>query len=324
MRTLISAGSALALALSAVALSGAAPQAYVIRGQWTQANDPFLNAQVGAPFQGVFIYDPQALNITNNPDFGTLGNVDAGQTTATQQIYAFESPSELYPGLLPKGPNGWNYIESGGTFFPRAQVDSMGGPQRPAIAKVLNDGAGPFGPPFWDVIEFVDHMNLTQTGGGGAHRLSLSFIDFTSNGMSISSLNLPSTIDLDDFQPFQPWGISIRGNLGLVIPGSPTGDDIEQIPFGDANLDGRVTGADYTVWADNFGMAAGTALWIHGDFNVDGQVSGADYTIWADNFGADMADGPVAAVPEPHALALALAAGLGMLLAGRRARRLEV
>jgi len=51
---------------------------------------------------------------------------------------------------------------------------------------------------------------------------------------------------------------------------------------GDANGDGAVDGADYTIWADHYQQSGG---WEDGDFNGDGTVNGADYTIWADNCG---------------------------------------
>jgi hypothetical protein len=53
---------------------------------------------------------------------------------------------------------------------------------------------------------------------------------------------------------------------------------------GDINRNGSVTGADYTIWADNFGKWNGTATYQQGDLNGDGYVTGADYTIWADHF----------------------------------------
>jgi hypothetical protein len=55
------------------------------------------------------------------------------------------------------------------------------------------------------------------------------------------------------------------------------------VPDGDANRDGVVDGADYTTWADDFGLPDPT--FETGDFNCDGFVDGADYTIWADHFG---------------------------------------
>jgi purple acid phosphatase-like protein/calcineurin-like phosphoesterase family protein/PEP-CTERM motif-containing protein len=83
-----------------------------------------------------------------------------------------------------------------------------------------------------------------------------------------------------------------------------------QLP-GDANEDGSVTDADYTIWADNYGAA--DASWGMGDFNGDGEVTDADYTIWADNYGATGGS-----VPEPAATALV---ALGALAGLRRRRR---
>lgn len=68
---------------------------------------------------------------------------------------------------------------------------------------------------------------------------------------------------------------------------------------GDANRDNRVTGADFTLWADHFGAAS--PEFHEGDFNGDGSVSGADYTIWADFFGVDLTEslsGSLAAARE--------------------------
>jgi purple acid phosphatase-like protein/calcineurin-like phosphoesterase family protein/PEP-CTERM motif-containing protein len=83
----------------------------------------------------------------------------------------------------------------------------------------------------------------------------------------------------------------------------------EALP-GDANGDGAVTDADYTIWADNYGAA--DASWDMGDFNGDGEVTDADYTIWADNYGAT--DGNV---PEPTSLGL-LGVGAFALIRRRR------
>jgi hypothetical protein len=72
---------------------------------------------------------------------------------------------------------------------------------------------------------------------------------------------------------------------------------------GDANGDGMVTDADYTIWADNYGLPGDPSM---GDFNGDGFISDADYTIWADNYGAGVP------VPEPCSLAVLLV-GFGLL-----------
>lgn len=55
---------------------------------------------------------------------------------------------------------------------------------------------------------------------------------------------------------------------------------VRQLP-GDASGDGRVDGADYTVWADNAGK---TNPDLRADLNGDGKVDGADYTVWADHY----------------------------------------
>ena len=80
---------------------------------------------------------------------------------------------------------------------------------------------------------------------------------------------------------------------------------------GDANGDGAVTDADYTLWADNYNATGATS--DMGDFNGDGSVTDADYTIWADNYGA----GTGGAIPEPATLGLL---ALGALAALRRRR----
>jgi subtilisin family serine protease len=59
-----------------------------------------------------------------------------------------------------------------------------------------------------------------------------------------------------------------------------TGPD--ELP-GDADRDGEVTDADYTIWRAHYG--SDTADVGSGDFNCDNRVDGSDYTIWADHFG---------------------------------------
>jgi hypothetical protein len=50
---------------------------------------------------------------------------------------------------------------------------------------------------------------------------------------------------------------------------------------GDANLDGRVDGADFLIW--NANKLRRTSRWTQGDFNADGVVDGLDFSIWNDN-----------------------------------------
>ncbi|MGD0771167.1 MAG: dockerin type I domain-containing protein, partial [Tepidisphaeraceae bacterium] len=107
--------------------------------------------------------------------------------------------------------------------------------------------------------------------------------------------------------------------------------------LGDANLDGIVNAADFTILAANFNQPV--TSWDQGDFNYDGLVNAADFTDLAANFnqsdsGADVSAGDVAAldafaaayglsipasVPEPASMGLMIAAGVGLL--SRRGRR---
>jgi fibronectin-binding autotransporter adhesin len=99
--------------------------------------------------------------------------------------------------------------------------------------------------------------------------------------------------------------------------------------FGDANLDGKVDGSDYSlIDAGYASQKTGTKLsgWYNGDFNYDGTVDGSDYALIDNAFNNQGAPavsqaltasstaqvaGPTA-VPEPASLGiLAVAAGLG-------------
>ncbi|HLE49142.1 MAG TPA: PQQ-binding-like beta-propeller repeat protein [Patescibacteria group bacterium] len=53
---------------------------------------------------------------------------------------------------------------------------------------------------------------------------------------------------------------------------------------GDANGDGKVNGADYLVWFNNYKKSTSQGA-LAGDFNGDTMVNGADYLIWFNNYG---------------------------------------
>jgi hypothetical protein len=120
-------------------------------------------------------------------------------------------------------------------------------------------------------------------------------------------------------------------------PGNPAGLSSGQIEImytllGDANLDGKVNGADFAILATNFNKAVtGSSGWDQGDFNYDGKINGADFAALAANFNkgasgaADVsalsafaqANGLTADVPEPAIGSLFALATLGLLAARR-------
>lgn len=106
-------------------------------------------------------------------------------------------------------------------------------------------------------------------------------------------------------------------------PATATSLHLQTRVAGDANGDGHTTGADYTIWAANFGTS-NPVDYRDGDFNGDGKVTGADYTIWAAHLGQSCAAGlpsvAAAVVPEPSSIALL---GLGMSIVAWRARKLR-
>jgi autotransporter-associated beta strand protein len=131
------------------------------------------------------------------------------------------------------------------------------------------------------------------------------------------------------------------GYADSADPGNPAGLNGNQIEImytllGDANLDGKVNGTDFTLMASHFNDAV-TAGWDEGDFNYDGKVNGEDFLLLSDNFNqmatqsavsaADLAalDAFAAAngfsltsVPEPGAVAMFSVGAVGLV---RRRRR---
>ena len=95
--------------------------------------------------------------------------------------------------------------------------------------------------------------------------------------------------------------------------------------YGDANLDGTVTAADYTRL--DVGAVGHLSGWANGDFNYDGVINGTDYALIDNAYNhqtaslaaiATPAGLPATAVPEPAGLGGLAAAGL---LARRRRQR---
>ena len=92
--------------------------------------------------------------------------------------------------------------------------------------------------------------------------------------------------------------------------------------YGDANLDGRVDGADYALI--DAGYATATTGWFNGDFNYDSKIDGSDYTL-IDNAFNTQAVTPLTSVVAVAAPAADVASGtaghLGRPVGSQRSKR---
>ena len=151
---------------------------------------------------------------------------------------------------------------------------------------------------------FSDIRNLVIAGFG---TWGPGIISSTSDGSQILALFDNALVGSSD------W------NGGGISPNAIVG---KYTYFGDANIDGQVTGDDYTVIDASLSTTplAGLA-WLCGDANLDGTVTGDDYTVIDANLGLGvgnpLAASALIAVPEPIMGGIVMS---GALLGTRRRR----
>jgi hypothetical protein len=114
---------------------------------------------------------------------------------------------------------------------------------------------------------------------------SFDILDFTSSAGQFEQLILPTLSGLLD------WDVSQLYTSGVlsVVAGLP----------GDYNSDGLVNAADYTVWRDNVGNAAGS---LPNDPD-GGTIGPAQYATWVANYGRANSESSTA-IPEPSGAVL--------------------
>jgi len=205
----------------------------------------------------------------------------------------------------------------------------------------------------------ASNVNLTSLGISGNGKLDITnnhiIIDY--NGAANDPIASIAALIASGYNGGTWTGIGIMSTMAQSNPsygigyadaadvGNPAGLSSGQIEIaytllGDANLDYKVNGADFTLMAANFNDSV-TAGWDKGDFNYSNTVNGDDFVLLADNFNqfasqsavsaADLtalddfaaANGislsGVSSVPEPASIGMLAAGTIGVL--SRRRRR---
>jgi autotransporter-associated beta strand protein len=193
-----------------------------------------------------------------------------------------------------------------------------------------------------------NHIIINYSGQADPISSIISWIDEGYDGGDWDGTGITSS---DAASNSASYGI---GYADAADPGNPAGlsagqIEIEYTLLGDANLDGKVNGADFAILAANFNQSG--KVWDQGDFNYTGEVNGSDFTLLANNFNqsasqsavasadlqaldafaaangisltgdANMTGGAnISSVPEPMSAAIAAVAGLGLLYRRRRRR----
>jgi autotransporter-associated beta strand protein len=109
------------------------------------------------------------------------------------------------------------------------------------------------------------------------------------------------------------YGVGFADGADGIVSGISSGQiEVKYTLLGDANLDGTVNGADFSILAANFGL--GYTNWDQGNFLFTPAVNGADFSALAANFGQGDSGADVAVPPADIAAldAFANANGLSM------------
>jgi hypothetical protein len=147
-------------------------------------------------------------------------------------------------------------------------------------------------------------------------------------GISSSTAALPAN---------SHYALGYADGADNIVAGLSSGQiEVRYTLLGDADLDGAVTGSDFTILASNLGK--GVSRWDQGDFDYDGSVTGSDFTDLVGNLGKSAsgaavqlpasdyvaidafaaANGLMSDVPEPGSASLLVIAGMGVLSRRRR------
>jgi hypothetical protein len=264
----------------------------------TGANSLFLAAYSGT---GIFTLSGGSTTVSGNVYLGGNGSSAGGTATMTVNSgqLSVAGTLQLYSGSRANFNSGTATV--GGLLIPSGAIVNVNG------SLFIDYGSNP------DPIASVAAWIKSGYAGGAW------------NGAGIISTSAQSAS--------ASYGL---GFADSADPGNPAGlasgtIEIRYTLLGDANLDGKVNGADFAILATNFNKSVtGLSGWDQGDFNYDGKINGADFAVLAANFnkGASpatdaliafaQADGLMADVPDPGGAAVGFIAAGALLRRGRR------
>jgi fibronectin-binding autotransporter adhesin len=216
---------------------------------------------------------------------------------------------------------------------------------------VVNNSTGTIFVPQLSALSNNGTIDLTNNGlivhngsiGAISAQVALAFAGGTWTGTNASSGVITSSMAAADTTHLTAVGIATGLSFFEASPVSTSDVLLKYTYYGDANLDGKVDGSDYSLIDNSYEMegwgngSPTTTIsgWYNGDFNYDGVVDGSDYTLMDNAFNSQGAQlsaeiasptaelapsGGVSAVPEPTSLGLLGIGAIGLL--GRRRRRL--
>jgi hypothetical protein len=179
--------------------------------------------------------------------------------------------------------------------------------------------------------------------GGDVGRLTNQVKQGYNGGNWQGSTGITSSIAAANTTHLTALGVVLNTGFTSSFDGNSTSSGdvlIKYTYYGDANLDGKVDSADYTLIDNGFlSRTSSSPLtgWYNGDFNYDGVINGSDYTLIDNAFNSQGAQiltaisspaaiataqvaaaGATSSVPEPAAIALAATASLALLARRRR------
>jgi len=168
----------------------------------------------------------------------------------------------------------------------------------------------------FNILTENDTSDVSQ-GGLGSTSVDDAFLEWTFEQAGEFIIGVGAFFSFDSGFANEPGligsapAVGATYTLNISIPDHEFSDLPPRLP-GDANLDGSVGLADFTILKNNFGIS--DASWEDGNFTEelgDTNVDLADFNILKTNFGATQAT-----VPEPSSLLL-LCLGLFSCAAGR-------